>query len=61
HSDLKQSNIMITRDPCNANAYAVIGIIDWVDSGFYPEYYECITLSNGQSIMTDDDWYLYIP
>ncbi|PGH36928.1 hypothetical protein GX50_00162 [[Emmonsia] crescens] len=61
HGDLKKSNIMVTRDPRNANAYAVTGIIDWEDSGFYPEYYECTTLSNGQSIMTDDDWYLYVP
>ncbi|EEH07098.1 conserved hypothetical protein [Histoplasma capsulatum G186AR] len=60
HGDLKKSNIMVKQDQ-NANTYAVTGIIDWEDSGFYPEYYECTTLSNGQSIVTDDDWYLYVP
>lgn len=61
HGDLKKSNIMVKQDPRNINAYTVTGIIDWEDSGFYPEHYECTTLSNGQSIMTDDDWYLYVP
>ncbi|PGH27026.1 hypothetical protein AJ80_01211 [Polytolypa hystricis UAMH7299] len=61
HGDLKKSNIMVKQDPRNADAYAVTGIIDWEDSGFYPEYHECTTLSNGQSIMSDDDWYLYVP
>ncbi|EDN10421.1 hypothetical protein I7I51_01595 [Histoplasma capsulatum] len=45
----------------NTSTYAVTGIIDWEDSGFYPDYYEYTTLSNGQSIVTDDDWYLYVP
>ncbi|RDW81313.1 aminoglycoside phosphotransferase family protein [Aspergillus mulundensis] len=61
HGDLKKSNIMVQQEPENADTYVVTGIIDWEDSGFYPEYYECTTLSNGQSIMSDDDWYLYAP
>ncbi|KAK2813705.1 hypothetical protein FQN50_000103 [Emmonsiellopsis sp. PD_5] len=61
HGDLKKSNIMVIQDPNNPDAYEITGIIDWEDSGFYPEYYECTTLSNGQSIMSDDDWYLYVP
>ncbi|KAK2801102.1 hypothetical protein FQN49_008918 [Arthroderma sp. PD_2] len=61
HGDLKKTNIMVKQDPGNANTYTVTGVIDWEDSGFYPEYHECTTLSNGQSIMSDDDWYLYVP
>lgn len=61
HGDLKKTNIMVERNPEDANACVVTGVIDWEDSGFYPEYYECTTLSNGQSIMSDDDWYLYAP
>ncbi|OAX83195.1 hypothetical protein ACJ72_02450 [Emergomyces africanus] len=61
HGDLKKSNIMVQQHSTNANVFTVTGIIDWEDSGFSPEYYECTTLSNGQSIVTDDDWYLYIP
>lgn len=61
HGDFKKSNIMVRQDPTNHNTFTVTGIIDWEDGGFYPEYYECTTLSNGQSILTDDDWYLYVP
>ncbi|KKZ60489.1 hypothetical protein EMCG_04853 [[Emmonsia] crescens] len=61
HGDLKKTNIMVKQDSENADTYTVTGIIDWEDSGFYPEYYECTTLSNGQSIDHDDDWYLYVP
>ncbi|OAT08384.1 hypothetical protein BDBG_04342 [Blastomyces gilchristii SLH14081] len=61
HGDLKKTNILVEKDPRNADAYIVTGIIDWEEGGFYPEYYECTTLSNGQSIETDDDWYLYVP
>ncbi|KAJ5780244.1 hypothetical protein N7457_005404 [Penicillium paradoxum] len=61
HGDLKKSNIMVQEDPGNPDFFVVTGIIDWEDGGFYPEYYESTTLSNGQSIMSDDDWYLYAP
>ncbi|KAL2828188.1 hypothetical protein BDW59DRAFT_171023 [Aspergillus cavernicola] len=61
HGDLKKSNIMVKQNPGNANAYTVTGIVDWEDSGFYSEYYECTTLSNRQSIMSDNVWYLYVP
>ncbi|KAJ5845054.1 hypothetical protein N7534_008723 [Penicillium rubens] len=61
HGDLKKSNIVVQKDPSHADAYTVTGVIDWEESGFYPEYYECATLSNGQSIDHDDDWYLYAP
>ncbi|KAJ5611502.1 hypothetical protein N7528_008607 [Penicillium herquei] len=61
HADLKKSNIMVQQDSENPGFYVVTGIIDWEDSGFYPEYYESTTLSDGQSIISDDDWYLYTP
>lgn len=61
HGDLKKTNIMVEKDPTNTDAYIITGIIDWEEGGFYPEYYECTTLSNGQSIDCDDDWYLYVP
>ncbi|KAJ5281030.1 hypothetical protein N7478_006402 [Penicillium angulare] len=61
HGALKKCNIMVEEDPEKADFYVVSGVIDWEDSGFYPEYYESTTLSNGQSIMSDEDWYLYTP
>ncbi|EGD84522.1 hypothetical protein H112_08229 [Trichophyton rubrum D6] len=61
HGDLKKSNIMVKQTSEDPNQYTITGIIDWEDSGFYPEYYESTTISNGQSIVNDDDWYLYMP
>lgn len=61
HGDLKKSNVMVQEDPGNAGFYVVTGVIDWEDSGFYPEYYESTRLSNPQGIMSDDDWYLFAP
>ncbi|OJD12983.1 hypothetical protein AJ78_06498 [Emergomyces pasteurianus Ep9510] len=61
HGDLKKSNIMVKRGASTENSYTITGVIDWEDSGFYPEYYESTTLTEGQSILEDDDWYLYAP
>ncbi|KAJ5917404.1 hypothetical protein N7466_010958 [Penicillium verhagenii] len=61
HADLKKCNIMVQEDPENTDFYVVTGVIDWEDSGFYPEYYESTRLSSPQSIDNDDDWYLYAP
>ncbi|KAG5208240.1 APH domain-containing protein [Trichophyton interdigitale] len=61
HGDLKKSNIIVKQSPGDPDRYTITGIIDWEDSGFYPEYYESTTISNGQSILNDDDWYLYMP
>lgn len=43
------------------NACTVTGIINWEDSGFYPEYYEGIQLTRTLSLTEEDDWYLYLP
>ncbi|KAL3467180.1 hypothetical protein BJX64DRAFT_283905 [Aspergillus heterothallicus] len=61
HGDLKKCNIIVESEEGHSDLYTVTGIIDWKDGGFYPKYYECTTLSNGQSITHDDDWYLYAP
>ena len=37
------------------------GIIDWEDSGFYPEYHECMKLTNTLSTRVENNWYLYLP
>lgn len=36
HADLHQSNIMVTSDA----PYRVVAIIDWHQSGWYPDYWE---------------------
>ncbi|KAJ9302758.1 hypothetical protein DTO271G3_132 [Paecilomyces variotii] len=61
HGDIRKENIMVKRDSDNPDSYIVSGIIDWEDSGFYPEYYECTTLTGNLSVVEEDDWYLYLP
>ncbi|KAL5360689.1 kinase-like domain-containing protein [Aspergillus floccosus] len=61
HGDVCTDNIMVKRDQSDNGPYIVTGIIDWEDSGFYPAYYECTTLTRTLSLVDDDDWYLYLP
>ncbi|KAJ9312544.1 hypothetical protein DTO271D3_7246 [Paecilomyces variotii] len=61
HGDIRKENIMVKRDSGSRDSYVVTGIIDWEDSGFYPEYYECTTLTGNLSLVEEDDWYLYLP
>ncbi|EER42637.1 conserved hypothetical protein [Histoplasma capsulatum H143] len=61
HGDVRRENIMVKQDPYNNNTYMVTGIIDWEDSGFYPEYYECTMLTCTLSLVDENDWYLYLP
>ncbi|KAL2839489.1 hypothetical protein BJY01DRAFT_237075 [Aspergillus pseudoustus] len=59
HGDLMECNIIVQEDPGVEGSYLVTCILDWEDSGFKPEYYECTILSSGQSIDRNDDWYLF--
>lgn len=61
HGDLRRANIIVKRDPSDNGHYIVAGIIDWEDSGFYPAYYECTTMTSCLSLVDDDDWFLYLP
>lgn len=61
HGDVRTENIMVKQDLRNNGHYIVTGIIDWEDSGFYPAYYECTTLTRTLSLVDEDDWYLYLP
>lgn len=58
HGDVRQDNILVK---LNQDAWTVTGVIDWEDSGFYPDYYECTQLTRTLSVMEEDDWYLYLP
>ncbi|KAJ5105243.1 hypothetical protein NUU61_002590 [Penicillium alfredii] len=59
HGDVRQDNIMVKLD--QDGVCTVTGIIDWEDSGFYPEYHECTQLTRTLSVVDEDDWYLYLP
>lgn len=60
HGDVRTANIMVDQDP-NGGHYTITGVIDWEESGFYPAYYECTTLTRTFSPIDEDDWYLYLP
>ena len=59
HGDLRPENIIVevTRD----NQCIVIGLIDWEDSGFYPEYYEATKITNCLATNEDRDWFRFLP
>ncbi|RMJ25170.1 Phosphotransferase enzyme family [Aspergillus sp. HF37] len=61
HGDVRTDNIMVKQDPSINGHFIITGIIDWEDSGFYPVYYECTTLTRTLSLVDEDDWYLYLP
>lgn len=60
HGDVRTANIMVEKD-AESGQYAITGIIDWEDSGFYPAYHEATAITQTLSPVDDDDWYLYLP
>jgi len=59
HGDLRPANIMVTLR--NDGNYELSGVIDWEDSGFYPEYHESTSLLYTFGMRSEDDWYAYLP
>jgi hypothetical protein len=61
HGDVRTDNIMVKTNPSINGHCIVTGIIDWEDSGFYPAYFECTSLTRILSLVDEDDWYFYLP
>lgn len=59
HGDVRQDNIMVKLE--DEDTCTITGIIDWEDSGYYPEYHECIMLSQTLNGIDETDWYEYLP
>lgn len=59
--DARTANTIVKRHSNIEGLYIGSGFIDWDDSGFYPAYYECTTLTHTLSLEKEDDWYLYLP
>ena len=60
HGDVWMANIMVKLDE-NSNSYTVSGLIDWENSGFYPESQESVRLLSGLTRNTDTAWHAYAP
>ncbi|KAK4034959.1 kinase-like domain-containing protein [Parachaetomium inaequale] len=59
HGDIRPANIMVRQD--EGGSWTIVAIIDWESSGFYPEYWECIKMTNNLTPRVRDDWYLLLP
>ncbi|KAI1497224.1 hypothetical protein F5X99DRAFT_423701 [Biscogniauxia marginata] len=59
HGDVRPANIVVNSD--ESGKWQVTGIIDWERSGFYPEYWESIKMTNCLYAGEGWDWYKYLP
>lgn len=59
HRDIRPANIMVNKD--ETQGWTVVAIIDWESSGFYPEYWECVKMTNNLTPRDHDDWYKFLP
>ncbi|KAI0521132.1 APH-domain-containing protein [Xylaria bambusicola] len=59
HGDIRPANIMMEAD--SGGRWRVSGIIDWETSGFYPEYWESVKMTNNLTHIEKCDWYNYLP
>lgn len=59
HGDIRPANILVQRS--EASGWEVTGIIGWEGSGFYPDYWEAIKITNSMVPSDADDWYQYLP
>ena len=59
HGDIRPANIMVDKD--EKGCWTVVAIIDWESSGFYPEYWECVKMTNNLTPRDQDDWYKFLP
>ena len=54
HGDIRPANIMVDED--GGGTWRVVAVIDWESSGFYPEYWESVKMTNNLSLKEHSDW-----
>jgi Phosphotransferase enzyme family len=60
HGDVRPANIIVERTSNNTDV-RINGLIDWGDGGVYPEYWEYVRSLYLFNVMTNNDWYEYLP
>lgn len=59
HGDVRPANIMMRQE--DGGSWSVAAIIDWTNSGFYPDYWESVKATNNLSPNERWDWYDFLP
>jgi len=59
HGDLRPANVIVIED--GEGSWKITGVIDGEASGFYPEYWESVKMTNNLVPQGRFDWYLYLP
>lgn len=59
HADLRPANIMVER--AEDGSWRVAAVVDWEASGFYPDYWESVKITNTLAPTETFDWYEYLP
>jgi thiamine kinase-like enzyme len=59
HGDVRPANVIVSQR--EDSTWRVEAMIDWEDSGFYPDYWECVKMTNNLTPRDTEDWYLYLP
>lgn len=58
HGDFRPANIIVGEED---GTWSVVGVLDWETSGFYPEYWESVKITNNLTASDNSDWYQYLP
>lgn len=59
HGDLRPANIIVDED--EDGTWKIVGVVDWESSGFYPDYWETVKMTNNLVPSEESDWYRYLP
>lgn len=58
HGDLRPENILVAH---NGVDYEIKALVDWENSGWYPDWWETVKATNNLTPVSNDDWWNYLP
>lgn len=57
HGDIRPANIMVRHED---SAWKIVSFVDWESSGFYPEHWESVKMTNNLCAAIPEEWYAYL-